>query len=291
MPTISKLLKDFHARHCAWFVAAALTLGLFASGCTGGKIIKVADGSEVKMLELVEELKGVRLVFVGERHDKLSDHRAQLKIIRSMNEAGIDVAVGLEMFRTGSQKGLDRWVAGEMSEDDFKKLYFENWHVPFKQYRDIFVYAKDNALPLVALNISRDIIHQVFKEGFTSLEPEQLAKLPGVKCEVDSAYEEFIRTAMGKHSHDDEATFKNFCEAQMVWDTSMAYQTVVYLRNNPDKTLVVLSGSGHSWKRGIPAQVSRQSGFDYIVVLPEAEERLTSETITTEDADYLWLHW
>jgi len=54
-------------------------------------------------------------------------------------------------------------------------------------------------------------------------------------------------------------------------------------------TAVVLAGGGHAWKRGIPEQVRRRSNVPYRVILPEEQGRLARDTVSPEDADYLWL--
>ena len=140
---------------------------------------------------------------------------------------------------------------------------------------------------MVGLNIPSAVTRQVGRKGFSSL-PENLRQhLPPVSCNVDEIYQDFIRRAMGvAHKHGTE--FDYFCEAQLVWDTSMAWHAVQFLKENPDYTIVILAGSGHAWKRGIPEQVRRQSSLTFRVILPEMP-RLDRESVTLADTDYLWL--
>ncbi|MFQ5465478.1 MAG: ChaN family lipoprotein [Thermodesulfobacteriota bacterium] len=270
-------------------LAAVLLIAFVLSGCRGERVVRLSDNTDVDPAEIAGELAGVRIVFVGEHHDDKRHHAKQLTLIKALHDAGYRVAVGLEMFRAEDQEALDRWVAGEMEKDEFVDAYYGYWTIPFSQYADIFDYARDEAIPLVGLNIPKEIIHQVFEGGFESLSPDQLAEMPGVSCDIDPEYEAFIKKAMGRHEASDPSYFKSFCEAQMVWDTSMAHRIIEYLKANPDRVLVVLAGSVHSWKRGIPSQVSRRSDFKYVVILPESPDELSFEEITFEDADYLWL--
>jgi uncharacterized iron-regulated protein len=39
------------------------------------------------------------------------------------HESGVKVAIGMEMFRRGSQKELDNWISGRIDEDEFEKIY------------------------------------------------------------------------------------------------------------------------------------------------------------------------
>lgn len=249
-------------------------------------ILKVSGMHQVTVDDMIDDLKEVSLVFVGEYHDNEDHHDAQLKIIRELAQRGDSVAVGLEMFRTNSQDSLDLWVAGEISEREFMEVFQDNWGNSWPLYRDIFLFAREKGIPLVGLNVPRQIPQQVARKGFASLSREQLAMLPGVSCDIDAKYENFIRRALGAHgSHGPSFTY--FCEAQMVWDTTMATRLLRYLGENPDVTVVVLAGSGHSWKRGIPEQVKRRSDVSLRVVLPEVPDRMDRESVTLEDADYL----
>ena len=260
-----------------------------AYGCVEPRILRVADRRELKPAELLKEIGERDIVFVGEVHNRKSHHEAQLEIIKSLYSNGGQLAIGVEMFRKENQTALDKWVSGELGESEFSEIYHRNWGLPWSQYRDIFVFAREKRIPLVALNISRHVIRQVVKDGFASLTPEQLSGLPpGIECKVDETYEDFIKDALGEHAG--EMSFKNFCEAQMVWDNVMAHNAIEFLDSNPGKTLVVLAGSGHSWKRGIPSQVDRLSGYSFSVILPESD-RVEADKIDTKDADYVITGW
>ena len=266
-----------------------LVAAVMALGCTH-QIVRVSDKAEIPMGEFVERMKGVRIVFAGEVHDKKSHHKLQLDMIRALNEAGVDLAIGVEMFPREDQQDIDRWIWGSMEESDFIKVYKRQWRLPWSNYREIFLYAREHRLPVVALNVSRKIIHQVFTGGVASLTGEQMEQLPpGLVCDVDQEYEAFIREAMEGHEMDD-ATFEKFCAAQVVWDAAMAKSAVDYLDKNPEKKMLVLAGNGHSWKRGIPQRVEKLSGYDYLVILPEVSD-LNSFNITSKDADYIWTGW
>lgn len=124
--------------------------------------------------------------------------------------------------------------------------------------------------------------------GFASLTPDQIGQLPNVSCNVDPTYMAFIRCSFEAHAHG-QLNFKYFCEPQIVWDTAMAYNVLTFLRENPNRTVVVLAGNGHAWKRGIPEQIENQAALTYRVILPEEPGRLAREDVSLEDTDYLWL--
>jgi uncharacterized iron-regulated protein len=80
---------------------------------------------EMLMSEAVADLKKNRIILVGEHHTNQNHHFAQLNVIQSLNEAGVRVAIGLEMFRKDSQQALDRWVEGNIGEKQFQEIYYD----------------------------------------------------------------------------------------------------------------------------------------------------------------------
>ncbi len=249
--------------------------------------LRLSDDRVISLADLLEDLGEVRLVFMGELHDRSGHHQAQLQIVRNLHEAGRPVAIGLEMFRSDGQAVLDSWVAGKLSEKEFLPHYEANWSM-WPLYRPIFLYARQENIPLIGLNLPRELIQQVARNGFSSLEPGQMGELEGLTCEIDPAYEAFIRRALGLHG-DKEKTFRNFCEAQLLWDKVMARNLVRFLENNPQMTVVVLVGAGHAWKYGVPAQVRELGDFPLRVLLPEMRGRLEQGSATEAEADYLLL--
>jgi uncharacterized iron-regulated protein len=261
---------------------------LWSHGSDSKQILQVVGDKIVSLSEIVQDLTQARLVFVGELHTFQDHHDAQLKIIQSLNQADVSLTVGLEMFRRDSQPDLDRWVRGEFSEHEFQEIFYKNWNYPWPLYRDIFLYARDHKLPMIGLNVPPEITRQVARQGFASLSKKQRGDLPMVSCRVDSEYMAFIRRSLGMHGHGG-LNFANFCEAQLVWDTAMAWTLLSYLEKNPDSTVVVIAGSGHSWKRGIPAQIRSRSSMPYKVILPEIPGRTDRGNISVDEADYVWL--
>jgi len=250
-------------------------------------LLRVSDGRLMPFAEVMGDITAVPLVFVGELHDEPSHHWAQLEVIRALKEAGRKVAVGMEMFRRDQQNDLDLWTKGEMTLHRFRNLYLETWGAPWPLYADIFHYARSEGIPLLGLNVPREIVTQVARHGFSSLSEDQLKSLPPLSCDVDDVYKEFIRRALGVR-HKSGLEFQHFCEAQLVWDTAMAWNLLKFLERNPDHTVVVLAGSGHSWKRAIPEQVRRRSDLAYRVILPEMPS-LERDEVRLNDSDFLWL--
>ena len=252
------------------------------------RLFDLAKKKETKLAEALPGLQGKKIVLVGEQHDQKGHHAAQLEIIKALHKRGTPMAVALEMFRTDSQDALDQWVNDRISEKQFQKIYYDNWGFPWALYSLIFDFAREVKIPLVALNVPRAVTQQVARGGFKSLSEEQRAGLPFVECRVDPEYMDFIRRAYGAHGHG-QMNFTNFCEAQLVWDKAMALHSIAYVKKHPDRTLVLLAGTGHAWKKGIPERIKERSSTSYAVLLPEIPDHLDKDSITADDADFLML--
>jgi uncharacterized iron-regulated protein len=249
----------------------------------------VSDRSYKSVSDAVFETIASQVFFIGEHHDNPHHHANQLEIIREIHEkAEKPLAIGLEMFATGYQEQLDQWVSGSLPLDEFVKNYYENWDQAWVLYRDIFLYAREHEIPLIALNIPRSVLRKVAQRGFDSLTAEDHAQLPqGVTCDVTTEYKDFIQRVFGWPGTKNES-FTYFCEAQVLWDTVMAINLLKFTGQNPGTKLVVLAGEGHSWRPGIPRQVSLRKDLPMTVFLPETQ-KLHRRNVSQKDSDYLWL--
>jgi uncharacterized iron-regulated protein len=254
------------------------------------KIYRVSDGKVITKEQFLDDLKRVRVVFVGEAHTDEFHHLLELDIIKALHEAKVPMAVGLEMFAAPSQGILDGWTSGSLGKEKFIESYYRNWGFPWPLYSKIFDYLRENHIHAIALNLPQAISDKVAAQGFDSLTAQERAQIPpGVSCSVDERYRTFIRRAYEAHSMS-EQTFNHFCEAQILWDKTMAWHLARYLKDNPGRTVVVLSGTGHAWKRGIPEQLQTLSDDpQYRVILPELPDRVNPTNISVKDADYLLL--
>jgi uncharacterized iron-regulated protein len=258
------------------------------AGIERSRFYDLEQNRTIDARQAVEALKTKRFILVGEHHTTASHHAAQLAVIRMLHQSGVKVAVGLEMFRSDSQAELDRWIAGKTDPEAFEYVYYDNWNYAWPLYRDIFEYARENSIPMIGLNVPRDITRQVARAGYKSLSDDQRRRLGDVACRVDKEYMEFIRKAYGGHGHGN-MSFMYFCEAQMVWDNAMAVAALEYIERHPDRVVVILAGSGHVRKQAIPYQIRSRSSQPFAVILPEVPGLMDEQTLDSRDADLIFL--
>jgi uncharacterized iron-regulated protein len=222
----------------------------------------VVDTAEVSDLNaLLDALADKRVVYIGESHDRYEDHLNQLGIIRGLHARGKDLAIGMEFFQQPFQPVLDAFVAGEIGEAELLRRteYFERWRFDYRLYRPILRFAREQGIALLALNLPKEITDQVGDGGIASLTAAQAAQLPTELDRSDAVYRERIEAVFAMHPKDEDANFEHFLEVQLLWDEGMAARAAAYLGAHPDKTLVVLAGTGHvEYGRGIPQRVARR---------------------------------
>ena len=255
------------------------------SGCSITHVTRVQDREVIGVETMIGELGEAPVILVGERHDAPAHHKLQLDIIKALRAKGRPLAIGMEMFEASSQKALDAWSAGKVPEQALRKVFEWNWrNIPWELYEEILLYARDNSIPIIALNAPRGIVQQVSHLGASSLSGAELLQLPaGVDLEVSDAYLDFMRSAYPTHGRGGEA-FRNICEAQMLRNRVMARLIGDYLARHPESTMVVLAGGGHVREEGgIPAELGK---LQRRIVLPPIPG-LSTETVTGKDADYL----
>ncbi|TAN41209.1 MAG: hypothetical protein EPN22_15865 [Nitrospirae bacterium] len=269
------------------FLQTALFVSVFIAAQAEAveKAFRVGDTTVISLDQLVSELKGVDAILVGEFHDNAKHHEAQLAIIKALNKAGIKFAIGIEMLPASAQPQIDAFLSGKTKPEAFQKVFEDYWKHKWSLYKDIFFFAKNEKLPVVGLNIPKAVSRKVGYQGLEALSQEETASLPpDIFCEVDgSGYMDFLRSSLMSHGQE-ERSFVYFCEAMALWDKAMAWRAMDTLKQGADRRIVILSGVGHAWKRGIPLHLRKNSDFVYRIILPELGDR---KNITPEIADYL----
>jgi uncharacterized iron-regulated protein len=231
----------------------------------------VVDLSSLSDLQgLIDKLADKRVVFVGEQHDRYEDHLNQLAVVAGLHEKDKDLAIGMEFFQQPFQPHLDAFIAGEISEKEMLRRtdYYERWRYDYRLYRPILRFAREHGIPLVALNLERELTEKVGDGGIESLSPEERARIPAEIDRDDVAYRQRVMAVFEHHPQKDNANFEHFLDVQLLWDEGMADRAARYLRENPSKSMVILAGAGHvEHGQGIPKRLLRRVPSESAIVL------------------------
>ena len=233
--------------------------------------------------DVIEKVSGKSIVYVGESHDKYEDHFVQLKIIRELHKKNKNIAIGMEMFQKPFQKVMNEYIAGIIDEKTFlkKSEYFKHWGYDYELYREILLYARENKIPVIALNVRGGITSKVFEGGISSLSKEESKELPEYIDLSNAKYRERLRQEFGKHNNFEKQNFDFFCEAQVIWDESMAQSINEFIQKKPGYQVIVLAGEGHvAFREGIPERAWRLNKKEYSVIV-------NNDNIEKNIADYI----
>jgi len=252
-----------------------------SSGEKNGAITSV----NLKALQTIEtitpDLAKHRTVFIGENHTQYADHLNQLAIIKNLHKVWQkDTSIGLEMIQQPYQVFLNDYIAGRIGEKEMLKKvqWYDRWRYDFRLYRPIFRYARASKIPLIALNIPKELTRKITKVGIKGLSRKERQQLPAFIDRSNTNYRKRITNVFGKHTKTSSKGIEKFLDAQLAWDEGMAYAAAKYLKKNPSKSMIILAGGGHIIKReGIPDRLDRQINSRSVVVLNNTEEPLSDK--------------
>ncbi len=222
----------------------------------------------------MEHVADKKIIYVGEAHNRFSDHVMELEVIKDLHRKGKKIAIGMEMFQRPFQEVVDEYIEGRIDERAFLKgtEYFKRWGFDYNLYRPILLFARGEKIPVVALNQRQEIVNKVFRGGLDSLSEEEKKSLPSQMDFSDHTYRERLMKVFSEHKGFHADNFDFFYQAQILWDETMSESIDQFLRVHPDYQMVVLAGSGHlAYGSGIPKRTARRNGYHYAIILNDVD--------------------
>jgi uncharacterized iron-regulated protein len=261
-----------------------------------GMIYSSAEGRPIPFSKMIKEMKGSRFVYIGETHNSLPMHDLQLQIIQALFEQDRNLSIGLEMFPSASQEVLNKWSLALLDKDEFvrESRWYVNWNYNFGFYEKIFEFAKNNKIPMCALNAPSEIITKIRRQGWDALSDDEknIVPQPGLSHEehrglIRSIFEETEIPHQMKGASLDMA-FEGLYRAQSAWDEVMAFNALKAVQSSGQK-MAVLAGSGHLlYNLGINRRAYEKSRLLFktviSVVVPEGK---SSVQVASSLADYI----
>ena len=245
--------------------------------------------------QILTQLQAAKIVYLGETHDRESDHQQQLAIIQALFKHKSQLAIGMEMFQSQMQPIIDRYLAGKITATELQQQteFDRSWGYSWAYYAPILEFAKLNRLPVIALNTPSKIARKAASEGWDSLTSTELQSIP-LRSEIDRSnakYQQMILTSYQQHAgiaSIASKSFERFYTAQLLWDETMAANTANFAKQNPNYQTLVLAGSSHIiYGYGIPDRVlrrlSKPKSIQKTVLLS-----LDGNSNQPEIADFVW---
>jgi uncharacterized iron-regulated protein len=238
-------------------------------------IFNAATGAPVQAKSLLAVISRGDVVSVGENHDQLKDHQAQLEVLKTIFSArGPRIAVGFEMLNVTLQPVLDDYAAGKIGDDEFLKRadWQHEWGFDFNMYKPIFDFIRAKKLKALALNLPHKVVSNIARLGLDGISAEDKAWLPaGMTVTTNQKYIDFVKGSFDG-SMAGMFKFENYLAAMSAWNEAMGADMAAFLNANKGYTGMVVAGGGHViYNAGIPASIAaRAPGLKQLSFYPQA---------------------
>jgi len=256
-----------------------------------GEILHLPTGLKVNFDQMQNAISSSRVIYIGETHDNIEAHRAQLEIIEDLAKRFPGkISVGMEMFRRSAQQNLNQWNKGELSSGQFKNLFRKNWGNGYALYKSIFEFLNKNHIPLIGLKSSKKT-----EDTFRGNDQPGQNDLPKIDFN-DRYHRPFSMSIFGGHQ-----AMEQPYRMLLLWEETMAQTVADFLKNpsNINSKLVILAGGFHvQYGFGIPKRAFRRVPHSYSIVLPtvtelppelkDREMDVKHVSIPLYSADYAW---
>lgn len=269
-----------------------LILKGFSKNLKPGDVVETVSGEVLSVESLIDNLSEVQIIYLGETHTRIEDHRLQLVILKGLQTRHPSLILALEMFSREAQPILDLYSQGQISEKEFlERIEWEKtWGYPFDLYRGLFHWARARRLKMIGLNAPLEIVNRISQKGLEALDPQERLRIASEFHLDHPEYRETLRRQYAHHPHGKIKNFETFYESQLAWEETMA-ETLAQTLNVPSKggPILVLIGRGHiEYKLGLPrlVQIRKKHSFATVVSIPVD---YPFRTLDTKMADYLWI--
>jgi uncharacterized iron-regulated protein len=221
-------------------------------------LVRVDNSAPVTLDQAADALKDHDIVVIGEFHDHIANHLAQLALLKALHQRVPNLALSMEQFERDRQSRLDDYLAGKIGEESL--IDGLGWKNYAEAYRPLVEYAKDNRLPIIAANAPRDIVRCVAREGAAYLNRLSAVKRGLAAAELhaeDGPYKQkFLRFAGDDATHGGsdktgkaKQRMENNFAAQVTRDDTMAESIANFLQAHPGYHVLHVTGAFHVAER------------------------------------------
>jgi len=200
----------------------------------------------VPLNDIVASMPNTDVLFFGEEHNDPTGHQLEYMLLSRLNDKYPDnLVLSMEMFETDCQNVLNEYLRDLISEKHFETdaRVWPN----YADYSPIVEFAKSNMIPMIAANAPSRYVNMVNRLGLGSLQNLDAtgkALLPPLPIDtLTGRYLAKFDTVMGGHA---SMPGMQMYQAQNLWDATMGWSIVTYLRKNPGSKIFQINGGFHS---------------------------------------------
>lgn len=263
-------------------------------------IMRVAGGipKAVSVDRAADVLKNYNVIFIGELHDHIANHLAEMALLRALYARVPKLALSMEQFERNVQPVVDDYLAGKIGEETLisKGRAWKNYA---EAYRPLVEFAKSHGLPVIASNAPEGMVRCVAEKGggFLATLPADKRRWIAARIHTKAGpykqkFLEFLRgdAAHGGSANVDNASANARAEklfaAQAARDDTMAESIANFLRANPGYKVIHISGAFHVEGRlGTVTRLRmRAPNLKIALILPVEAKHPSAPAMTADEA-------
>lgn len=210
------------------------------------KIIDTRSGAEISKRELMHRLYKADIIIMGEEHNDSIAHLAQLHMLQGLYYLTKgNLSLSMEMWERDVQGIMDEYLAGYISEKNFKRES-RAWN-NYEDYKPLIEFAKTKGIPVICANTPARYTNMVTRGTLQALNklPKHVRRnyLPPLPVDTLQGryYEKFLE-AMGGHTFPGMYLY----QSQNLWDATMAHSILEAMSKDPFQKVLHLNGRFHS---------------------------------------------
>jgi uncharacterized iron-regulated protein len=276
----------------------------FTFACDAGQVVACDKGkgwwspvtqAPVAETNVVDSLSKDTIVLIGEHHANAEHHHWHIALLKTLQARYPQIVLGLEIFPRRTQTLLDRWIAGDMSEDEFIQAidWQRIWGYDIELYLPLLRYAREHHVPLIALNVDRELIQNIRERGLSKVGENEREGV-SVPAKPSRAYVTQLAASFREHGvqYDSkeaaQMAFLRFVEQQTFWDRAMSEALLTTKSKHPEKMVIGIVGSWHLiHKQGVPYQMESQMKTAAKTLIPW-DDNLDCNDLNTTFADFVF---
>lgn len=240
-------------------------------------VLYTGSGKKTTFEKMEAATKGKELILFGEYHDNPISHWLQFELTKELfKQNGTNLQLGFEMFEQDQQALLTDFLAGKLTDKQFKDT-MRLWPNYETDYAPLIDFAKKNQLFCVASNVQRKYASLLFKKGRKSLDTlsaQVKAQMAPIDFPIDTSLSQY-REVFSMGGHMGEGMGINMVESQAFKDATMAQ----FILANPGRK----EGTVHVHFNGAFHSDFHQGILWYVQQKNPSIRVLTISTVTQED--------
>lgn len=266
------------------------------------QIVATKTQTNIDLKQLVQQLKDVDVIFIGEYHGNNAAHLLQAQLQAQLYQQRPLQVLTLEQFTQAHQDKVNQYLADQIGEQELIDEA-EGWNNYKASYRPLMEFAKQHKLAVIAANAPADIVRCVGRQGKDYLQvmnaeqKKQIAKQPFFYSQAYlDKFSNLMKTGHGVASnanHQTANTPSNSFYAQILRDNSMAQAIADAHDRYPQHQIIHLNGTFHSEQSlgTVDSLKHLKPELKIAVISPIQSSTLTTLNVSPQDlnqGDYIY---